>query len=679
MLKLLPDNWMNTVLQFFNQILSTGRVPDDWADIELIPLHKKGDPEDPANYRGIALIKTITKLVTAILENRLYRWAEDQKLIPDCQAGFRKKRSCSNQIFSLMGLAQIHSRIDERKIFVIFVDFKRAFDSVSHDLLWRKLHHMGVSGKILRTMNSLYSKANFRVRTNSGHTPPIEVTEGVLQGEILSPLLFSLFIADMEKHFRDQGLHGISINSQTDALILMYTDDTAILCYSEGDAQKKLHALHAYCSPNRIDVNVEKTKIMLISRDGIWSKTDRSFRYNNEEVEIVKNYTYLGVPFSHTGNFGQAARYFRNKGMAALNSINRASFKGRIKNWKCKTKLFNSCVSPCLLYGTESWGYHFSELLETVQLKFLKQNLGVIRNTASHAVRMETGWAKLETQIFKKMLSLWYDILVMDPDRAQRKIFNKLLSLEEQDKDKPRFWTSQVAAILKRINMEELWQAQCAELVSKSWKNILSALHELSISDDLSKLQNSTSSVLRNLQTNTTPEEYLFNSQQNVRRIWSQLRLASPIFPFFIGSGKLRQKLDPRKDCSICNLKSRDTVEHFLFVCRPFEASRRRFLYPHLANMLKEPTVTPTTLPQLQPSTSPTSRPHLQPTTTTTTVSSFLQHQSPTTQLQLQPTSQTCYPTNLLSILSSTSVPVRTDMYNFVLTSLRNISFITNY
>ena len=110
---------------------------------------------------------------------------------------------------------------------------------------------------------SLYGEASFKVRTSSGHANKLPVSARVLKGEILSPLLFALFVHDFEEFFRSRNVRGLSINHREDVLLLMYADDTAILSYSEGDTKRKLGILHEYCSSNKLTVNVSKTKIMV--------------------------------------------------------------------------------------------------------------------------------------------------------------------------------------------------------------------------------------------------------------------------------------------------------------------------------------------------------------------------------------------------------------------------------
>ena len=278
----------------------------------------------------------------------MYKWAEENKLLPKCQAAFRRGRSCADQIFSLSSLTYIHTRKKKRRIFATFVGFKRAFDSVDRKMLREKLDRLGVSAKKLNILNSLYSKARFLVRSKDGRTPPIEVTEGVLQGESLIPLLSSVFISDMDEFFSTQGC-GLSITTPNRLSNVKVWGDAVVIGYSEGDTQSKLNILHKYCTINKLTINVGKTNVMIISKKAIWSKTNFRFMYNGQEVEKVAQYTYLGVPLTNSGPFTAVSKHFKNRGIQAINAINAISFKGKIQNWEPKLKLFDVCIASCIL------------------------------------------------------------------------------------------------------------------------------------------------------------------------------------------------------------------------------------------------------------------------------------------------------------------------------------------
>ena len=124
-------------------------------------------------------------------------------------------------------------------MFVAFVDFKSAFDTINHNLLWQKLYNSGISAKLIRIFKSLYSNATMKLKSNNYFTKTYEIVEGVLQGESLSPLLFSIFIADMESYFYSLGLNGINVDNYISVLLLFFADDLVILADSKIDLNRK--------------------------------------------------------------------------------------------------------------------------------------------------------------------------------------------------------------------------------------------------------------------------------------------------------------------------------------------------------------------------------------------------------------------------------------------------------
>ncbi len=172
---------------------------------------------------------------------------EDNGILPEVQAGFRKGRGCQDHIFALDSTREIfRSKCKKRKLHLLFVDFARAFDSINHAKLWKKLNLIGVSPKLIRTLKSIYDQATMSVRTSNGHSKKYDVAEGVLQGELTSPLLFSLYISDIEDVYKAAeagGLRGININHKHFLHVLGYADDMVILADSPTQLQSKLDLL----------------------------------------------------------------------------------------------------------------------------------------------------------------------------------------------------------------------------------------------------------------------------------------------------------------------------------------------------------------------------------------------------------------------------------------------------
>ena len=133
--KYMPQNWKCLLQTLFNNVLITEVTQTSWSEAILILFHKKGNKNNPSNYRGIALTNTILNIFTHILHERLNTWANKYKILPESQGGFRPRRSCLENIYILQSTIHLKLRLDIGHVFAIFIDFKRAFDSVSHSIL----------------------------------------------------------------------------------------------------------------------------------------------------------------------------------------------------------------------------------------------------------------------------------------------------------------------------------------------------------------------------------------------------------------------------------------------------------------------------------------------------------------------------------------------------------------
>ena len=154
-LKITKDCMLPIYASLFNHILDTGHIPDQWLEGKIQPIYKnKGDSLDPNNYRPITLLSCLGKLFTATLNERLSNFLEENDLLRENQAGFRKHYSTVDHIFSLYSLIEILKN-EKKKLFCCFVDFSKAFDSVWRFGLWRKLLNTSVNGKFLKVLQNM--------------------------------------------------------------------------------------------------------------------------------------------------------------------------------------------------------------------------------------------------------------------------------------------------------------------------------------------------------------------------------------------------------------------------------------------------------------------------------------------------------------------------------------------
>lgn len=161
------DFFLPLLTDLFNKILFSGFFPSQWAVAVIKPIYKKGDASDPSNYRGISLLSHLGKLFTSVLNTRLLILSDKYNTITDAQFGFRPGRSTVDAIFSLQSLI-IKTLQLKNKLFSCFIDFKSAFDTVPRLNLWSKLSKIGVRGKFLTVLKSMYSNVKSCVLSSKG-------------------------------------------------------------------------------------------------------------------------------------------------------------------------------------------------------------------------------------------------------------------------------------------------------------------------------------------------------------------------------------------------------------------------------------------------------------------------------------------------------------------------------
>ncbi len=256
----------------FNHILTRSSFPESWRYNTLTPLHKKGDPHIPENYRGIALSSNLCKLFCAVMHNRLTKCVDQNKLIPSNQIGYKKGARTADHVLTLKTLIDKNiNKLCKAKLFACFVDFKAAFDTVSRKALLFKLLKAGIGGHFLKMLRSMYENVFFHVKLSTGITESFSSNSGVKQGCVLSPLLFNLFIRDLPDIF-DSDCDPVDLH-ETKLTCLMFADDLVLLSKSASGLQTCLDNLNSYCNQWGLKVNLNKTKVVIFNKTGRLLKT----------------------------------------------------------------------------------------------------------------------------------------------------------------------------------------------------------------------------------------------------------------------------------------------------------------------------------------------------------------------------------------------------------------------
>jgi hypothetical protein len=412
----------------FNAVLR-GEYPEAWSVGALCPVPKsKGDPTVFDNNRGIAVGPALGKMYSMVMMQRMDDWAEEQQLRAAGQAGFRKERATTDNVFVLQHMIERY-KVARKPLFCAFIDFRKAYDCVDRGLLWRCLSSYGLHGDALSTLMQMYSAAKMQVRLHGRAGEAFDTQCGVKQGDPLSPLLFGLFIDRLEQYMRARlpGV-GCKVDAQTLLQLLLYADDVVLFAESASELQDMLDCLHDFCKANLLSVNVGKSEVVVFNSSfaGASRAAELQYAWSIDGAALTRSdkFVYLGVMFEDESHMRMGAKRSTDKGRAALFALIRRCHEMGLHNVAVKCHLFNSLVVPVMSYGCEVWGaYHFAKiampqymwgsrgLAEQVQWLFLRQSLGVFNTTAVAPMMHETGRQPIMHFWVSQLVNFWNKVM----------------------------------------------------------------------------------------------------------------------------------------------------------------------------------------------------------------------------------------------------------------------------
>ena len=414
---------LDPLAQTFNQVLNKG-VPPSWCVGLIHPIYKAGDQNDPGNYRGITVVVILSKLYAMVLETRATAWAENMNCRAKGQAGFRKDFRTSDQVYIIQTLVQ-QAKQDKRKLFCCFVDFKKAFDLVPRHTLWNVLEQRGMKGKVLTSLQTMYAADKACVLTRDGPTALFDCSIGVKQGCPASPLLFGLYLDELEKLLED-AQSDIDCPRIASILlaILLFADDIALFSYSIQGLQKQLDILEAFCEARGLTVNVKKTKTLVFEHR---RSEVPAFRYAGDVIERVDEFKYLGILMHSTKGVSPAIDLLCKAARRAMFGLQRRCQQLSIHDPLLKCKLFDTLVKPILCYCCEIWSVlgckRALDDLERIEVGFLKVLLGVQVHTKTLHVFAEFGRYPLHLTWQSQSARFLERLRLMSTDRVLKQAF----------------------------------------------------------------------------------------------------------------------------------------------------------------------------------------------------------------------------------------------------------------
>lgn len=330
----------------FCKIWEEEQVPAEWKEGYLIKLPKKGDLSSCANYRGITLLSIPGKVFNRILLNRIKDAVDPQ--LRDQQAGFRRQRSCVDQIATLRIILE-QSLEWNSPLYVNFVDYEKAFDSVDRQALWKLLRYHGVPEKLTSIIKNSYEGLTCRVVHGCQLTDAFEVRTGVRQGCLLSPFLFLLAMDWTMKTSTANRRNGIQWTLWTQLDDLDFADDLALLSHTQTQMQDKTNIVATTSSQLGLNIHKDKTKVLRVN-----AAMDTPIMLDGKALKEVDDFTYLGSIVDKQGGTDADIRVRIGKARAAFNQL-KSVWKATDLTLKNKVRIFNTMVKPILLYGAETW------------------------------------------------------------------------------------------------------------------------------------------------------------------------------------------------------------------------------------------------------------------------------------------------------------------------------------
>ncbi len=374
-----------------NRSFLTGVIPVQLKIAKVLPICKlkpsdAGDKSLPTNYRPISLLPIFSKILEKIVANKLNDFLLENEILFKHQYGFQAKKSTLHPIMHLLNELALAKNNNKVSIGV-FCDISKGFDTISHDILLKKLEKIGVRNKELDWFKNYLNQRRQFVVIGDETSEYLEITKGVPQGSILGPILFLIYINDLPR--------------ATDLFTMLFADDTSFVVSGNNlndiitKLNNELKKINNWFRANKLCLNAEKTKIMIFNKreDTIdWEDINVFIDSNNDnennpelinKIGVVNGRSkvpaikFLGVFIDSNLSFKYHIDFIRKKVSSSLYMINRA------KNILCKkslTTLYHSFIHSHLLYCLPIWSSCPKSYLEPL-IKLQKKAIRIITGT----------------------------------------------------------------------------------------------------------------------------------------------------------------------------------------------------------------------------------------------------------------------------------------------------------
>ena len=469
-------------------------VPQDWKDANIVSLFKKGDRKDCGNYRGISLLSIAGKIMARIILNRLNTLLAHD-ILPETQCGFRSGRSTIDMIFTLR---QVQEKCLEQNmpLYVIFIDFTKAFDTVSREALWVVLQKFGCSEKVVSLIKSFHQGMQAQASYENESSERFDVTNGVKQGCVLAPVLFALYLTAMlEVAFKDS-YEGVYIQTRPNADLfkvsqfraqtlttrtlvreMLFADDSAIVSHSPEIMQRLMDRFAKAAKQFSLNINIKKTDCLYQPPNTPNPGDIVEIRIDDKSLVTCSDFKYLGSIVSDKNKLDKEIQSRIGKASAAFSKLQERLWNNKDVIIKVKCKVYRAVVLSTLLYGAETWTLYRYQVkkLHSYMMRHLRKIMNITwKDKIRNVVILErAGLPSMSDILMKKGLQWLRHVHRMEDSRLSKQILYSQLSEGSRSCGRPKLHIKDVMKRnMKHKNINHSTWQRLAEN-KQAWRNAI--------------------------------------------------------------------------------------------------------------------------------------------------------------------------------------------------------------